>query len=121
MHNKPHKIPLCSSTKTGKLIDRVISNFSKTDCIKSNLWDVDTYPHGRDMYPLSLEWHDRIEYGKDDIIILLGQVVHENFIDISINKIIKVAHPSSKRSHIDMDKYVTDVVNKIKLKKEILC
>jgi hypothetical protein len=54
----------------------------------------------------------RFEPIYDDVIVLLGAEVHRNFI-LESNRIIKVAHPSSKRSHKEMDEFVSTTVAKI--------
>ena len=118
LHNKPDKMPLCGSTKSGKLINRVVKEFD-LPYQKTNMWDVDYYPTGNHE-ALSLEWYHRVEYSlSTDIIVLLGAKVHEKFIDMGFDHVLKFAHPSSKRSHKDMDEYVAKMVAAIKSKLEI--
>jgi len=114
MHNKIGKMPLCSSTRSGKLIDKIIDKLKPIECIKTNLYDVDYLPKtNEEKFSLAAEWHNRIEPKLNDIIVLLGAEVHKNYILISSNKIIKIAHPSSNRSHEAMNKYVSNTVEKI--------
>ena len=118
LHNKPDKMPLCGSTKSGKLINRVVKEFD-LPYQKTNMWDVDYYPTG-DHEKLSLEWYHRIEYSlRTDIIVLLGAKVLEKFIDMGFDHVLKFAHPSSKRSHVAMNEYVETMVKAIKLKMEL--
>lgn len=116
MHNKPHKKPLCSSTRTGKLVNRIIFALVPVDYIKTNLFDVDYFPSMTEQFDLAREWRDRVEPHKDDIIVLLGATVHEQFQPWPNDRIIKIAHPSSKRSHVEMDWYVDNAVTLIKKK-----
>ena len=113
MHNKPGKMPLCSSTKTGKLLNRILLNFRDMEIVKSNLYNIDFYPFHADKKELALDWHSRINPTVKDIIILLGAEVHKNFIEYLHLNTIKLAHPASKRSHESMDKYVVNAVEKI--------
>lgn len=115
MHNKVGEIPLCSSTKSGKLIDRIIEQFPNQVCLKTNLYATEYLPAIYDeRYELAMDWVDRIEPSPIDIIVLLGAIVQADCLYTSDN-IIKVKHPSSQRSHRDMDSYVNDCVNKINI------
>jgi hypothetical protein len=116
IHNKPGKTPLCSSTKSGKLIDRIIEGIKPVECLKTNLYDIDYFPVNHDeQIDLALEWHDRIYSDYDCVIILLGAHVRERFCRISgIGHIVEIAHPASERSHAEMDKYVSDAIEEIK-------
>lgn len=121
LHNKPHMRPLDINTKTGKLLQRIVNGLQGCEIVKTNLFDTDYLPHTNDCYALSLEWLDRVDYGTKDIIVLLGAFVHKNFPDIPC-KILKVAHPGSKRSHEEMNEYVervTDLIIKSISKHEI--
>ncbi len=111
MHNKPMKKPLCSSTKSGKLVDKIAFGFNH---LKTNLYNVDYYPKTEDeKYTLACDWIRRIDVFPNDIIILLGAEVHENFVFEHPGKIIKIPHPSSQRSHEQMSEYVLNARNKI--------
>lgn len=114
LHSKPHKTPLCGSTKTGKLINRII-NVLNTDIkiLKTNLFEVEYMPHRREYSQLRHEWYDTHLPTNDDIIVLLGALTHKEF-NYDFGRIIKIAHPASKRSHIDMDAYVEDTAKKIR-------
>jgi len=105
MHNKSDLVPLCSSTKSGKLINRVTDELN-CDTIKTNLYDVDYFPSPQEKYKLALDWHERIRPESDDIIVLLGAEVHKNFDNRYGYEVLKYPHPSSKRSHIQMDEFV---------------
>ena len=44
IHNKPGKIPLCSSTPTGKIIKQITEKIKTKKIVKTNLYDVDYLP-----------------------------------------------------------------------------
>lgn len=103
MHHKPGKIALCSSTKSGKLVDRIAEGFTH---IKTNLYGVEYYPKTlSEKEELAYDWISRINPSESDIIVLLGAEVHKNFVHKS-NRIIKIAHPTSQYSHEQMNEYV---------------
>lgn len=108
LHNKPGMKPLDVRTKSGKLIDRIVQPLTHR-CIPvrlTNLFDVDYYPKEEEMDKLIFEWVERIELSKHDIVVLLGQTVHDYFPKLPIKNLLKIAHPASKRSHEEMDEYV---------------
>jgi len=109
LHNKPGMKPLDSKTKSGKLIDRIIEKCRRhgMNVLKTNLFDIDRLPLKEEIQSLSFDWIERTELYKGDIIVLLGAMTHEHFPKLPMDKTpIKVAHPASKRSHVEMDEYV---------------
>lgn len=110
MHNKPHKNPLCSSTKSGKLVDKIAEGFNH---IKTNLYDVDYYPKEEEKRLLAVDWQYRVEPVEQDIIVLLGAEVHKYFF-YRQSRVIKIAHPASMWSHEQMNDYVLRAREKIK-------
>ena len=116
LHNKPGMKPLDSKTKSGKLIDRIIEKCRRhgMNILKTNLYDVDYVPEGKEKGELAFDWIDRVELFKGDIIVLLGAMVHYDFPNLTMDGLIKVAHPASKRSHADMDEYVEKTFELIK-------
>jgi hypothetical protein len=117
LHNKPDRMPLDILTKTGKLINRVIRELPKgIKIVKSNLFDVDEMPNPKEEYDLMTDWGFEHQPTDDDIIVLLGAYTHKVFKFRELAKIIKVAHPASKRSHKEVDEYVMKVSNLIKEK-----
>lgn len=114
IHNKPHTAPLCSSTKSGKVIDRIIKQLPGREVIKTNLYGIDYMPTTKKMkWALVLNWNSRIQPDQHDMVILLGKEVQRNF-PMDLLFIIKLAHPSSIWSGIALDKYITDAVMQIK-------
>lgn len=116
LHNKPGMKPLDSKTKSGKLIDRVIDKCRRhgMNILKTNLFDVDFMPLPDDIPLHCFEWIERVQLFKEDIVVLLGATVHKHFPDIPMLEIIKVAHPASKYSHLEMDEYVEKTFQLIK-------
>lgn len=114
LHNKPGKMPLCSSTKSGKLIDRIIKEGGFTNVQKTNLFDVEYYPTDeKRQLKLSMEWLHRFWPDASDITVVLGAATQAAFPGCH-GKTLKIAHPASKRSHADMNEYVTTTIEKIK-------
>lgn len=117
MHNKPDMLPLDVLTKSGKLIQRIISEFPGRLFVKTNLYDIEYYPRLHYIKRAhAMEWLDVNWPVEKDIIVLLGYEVHKNFIydNCICDNIVKAAHPSSQRSNVDMDSYVKNNVEKIK-------
>jgi len=119
MHNKPNTPPLSSSTRSGSLIDSIIRKIPSLETLKTNMWDVEEFPQVEEKTKLSLGWHDRIKWGKDDVIILLGAEVHKNFVAVEGMRLIKIGHPSAVRSFEAQDLYVSRAVGFIKSYKPI--
>ena len=116
IHNKPFLKPLDSSTKTGKLIDRIIKKLpADFEIVKSNIIDNDGPVPPNQILDYANEWYWNIEPQDNDVIVLLGvdvQKIHKNL--RQVGNLIKVAHPAYKKSHIAMNEYVEDVACKIK-------
>ena len=115
IHNKPQTLPLSWDTKSGKLLQRVIDDFPTLLFQKTNLYNLDYWPvHGQKLHYAS-DWHTRIKPNKEDIIILLGNEVQDNFIKRD-HIILHFNHPASIRSHKKMDRYVKSMITKIREK-----
>ena len=117
VHYKLNTMALCSSTKSGKLIDRIIAKIGNVEVLKTNLYNVEYYPKSKEeRVQLAHEWNFANSTTHSDIIVLLGAEVHNNYIPTE-GKVIKIAHPASKRSHKEMDEYVeksASLINKVK-------
>lgn len=114
IHNKPGKKPLDGSTKTGKIVDKIIEQLS-FECEKTNLYDLDYLPeHSEERQQLAVEWFYRINIQKKDVVILLGKDVQKNFIN-NLNGIclIKINHPSSLFGKIKTENYIKEAVKLI--------
>lgn len=119
MHNKPGMLPLDSKTRSGKLIDRIIEGI-QTDalqCVKTNLYDSLTWPQKFEESDL-IEWVYRNEVGLvRDIIVTLGDSVHQRFKKLIT---IKLGHPSAIWSNEKKDEYVAKAIEKIQLHIELV-
>jgi hypothetical protein len=115
MHNKPNKMPLCPSTKTGKIISRIIGELKPIECLRTNLYDIDFYPETQLKWQYARDWIFRINPQPEDIVVLLGQEVHNNYIK-SNGIVIKLPHPASNYSKLSIDEYVKRAVREIKVK-----
>ena len=118
LHNKPDKLPLCHSTKSGKLITRIINRLPKeVEKLRTNLYDINCFPDIDDIYSLQDQWYWTHLPVDDDVIVLLGAHNHNYFKFNDLN-IIKIAHPASRKSHEAMNDYVDKTVAKIL---ELIC
>lgn len=117
-HNKRGLKPLCSTSKSGELIDIIISHFQEYETILTNLYDTDETPHITTKHDHALLWHNRITASMDDVIVLLGKEVQKNFFPIPyMRKIIHIHHPGyilRPWSKVNVDEYVNSAVAKIK-------
>lgn len=113
VHNKPGLPPLCSTTKTGKMIDRVIAGID-IECLKTNLFDIDFMPDDLEAAHQYMNWFERIRPEAGDIVITLGKKVRSWFeISEYAFKVIMKRHPAGIYSNIKMDAYVESLVNQI--------
>jgi len=111
VHNKPGKLPLDSSTKSGKIIDIIAKGLNKK-IEKTNLYNSDYLPTERaEKDYLIEEWFYTTLPTNEDIIILLGCEVQKEF-KFELDNIIKLKHPAY-RKNIKKD-YITNAVNEIK-------
>lgn len=116
IHNKPGMKPLDSKTKTGKVIDRIIDQLKPLVCIKSNLFDRDYFPKGREeITKANYRWFFKYRPVINDIIVLLGNWTQMNFISGGA-RIIKLSHPASfmYRSKEQSERYILNAIEKIK-------
>lgn len=113
IHNKPGLTPLCSTTKSGKLIDRVIARVKCDMVLKTNLYDVDEMPIVAKEV-MAVNWLLLHKPTINDIIVLLGNEVFENFdFEGVLGYVLVRHHPASKRSRVSMDKYVEELSSQI--------
>ncbi len=115
LHNKPDLPPLSVVTKSGALLNQVIKLLPEIEFIKSNLYDLDHFPTNEDdNWQLACDWHYRVNPEPEDLIVLLGAHVHNNFLyDKTAAKKVKFAHPASIRSHEKMNNYVAKMIQTI--------
>lgn len=113
LHNKPDRKPLDILTKSGKLINRVIKELPKDiEIVKTNLFDIEKMPNPEEVIYLQNDWFWSTIPVYDDIIVLLGAYTHKTFKFDELN-IVKIAHPASMWSHLQMDNYILNTTIKI--------
>ena len=94
VHNKEGLMPLDPISRSGKVISEIIKRLPH-DCMRTNLFDLDEMPLTHEIKQVACEWFDRVPCNFDDVIVLLGDIVHRNFKNIYNNKVIKLPHPAS--------------------------
>lgn len=111
IHNKLNKLPLDSSTKSGKIIDQIILNF-RCECVKSNLFNTTSLPSDSiTCYVLALQWVDFYNPMPPDIIVLLGKLCQHYFISsIFCHNILKIPHPASLYSNSSKLEYINNAI-----------
>ena len=115
VHNKSDTNPLCKFTKTGKLLQRVIDQLPNMEFKKTNLFNIDHFPNTQDdTGMLARDWWWRVQLEPDDIIILLGAVVHKHFDSGRGWKTLKFGHPARVWSKKKQEEYVQKMVKAIK-------
>ena len=120
IHNKPDKPPLCSTTRTGKLVDAIIARVHeecpKLTCVKSNFFDANELPEVIDrtiLYANESNWRKRTGYKhKHTLVIGFGKVV-QHCLDLTGIKHLKFVHPASVRSNEKRKRYVHHVAQAI--------
>jgi hypothetical protein len=112
IHNKLGLKPLDSSTKSGKLIDRIISNLNGEECIKTNLFDCNEIPC-QEIKKFQKSWIKKYNPKDEDIIILLGNNTQKLFPKNICKRIIGVKHPSIIWSNKNKKKYIRNTLEKI--------
>lgn len=113
MHNKVGMKPLDSKTKSGKIIDAIIKELP-FKCIKTNLCEVEYLP--KDWLEINqhgIDWGEKYKPKEDDIVVLLGRWVQDNFFWNNC-KIVKLPHPASCMGNVNKEIYVKNAIAKIK-------
>jgi hypothetical protein len=128
IHNKPNKSPLDSSTLSGKRVDEIIKNIEhRIKCVKSNLYEVEYLPKDKVEKVFLIErWFLKYWEDQNDIVVLLGNIVHHSFPKDTIPCIMvsPIPHPSLQFSKIKPIEYINSAViqinNKINKLSDIL-
>lgn len=115
LHNKPNKTALCSSTRSGKTIDRIIEDLGEYECIKTNLYDVGWLPDGVNRFAYREAWRVNNGITDSDIIVGLGSKVKEGLEATSFD-FIHVYHPAARKisSNQLKEEYILETIDKIK-------
>jgi hypothetical protein len=120
VHNKPDMQPLDSKSRSGKMIDRVISGLQtevglfEAEFIKTNLFNaLQTYGTGKtDGAYYVGQWAKRVDYAQGDIVICCGAIVHSYFQKSAI-KFIRIGHPSGVWSKLKQEEYIINACIKV--------
>lgn len=97
--------PLDSRTMSGKLIDAVIKELPYK-CVKTNLCDADNFTQAeRDINAGNVSWNTKYIPENDDIVVLLGRWVQENFFFPGV-KTVKLPHPASIMGSPNKQEYI---------------
>lgn len=115
MHNKPGKTALDPTTRTGKIINFIISEsgFPPEYFRKTNLCNCESMPPVIDMPFHMKTFLERTHPSTGDVFILLGNWVQTYFRAPIGTTVIRVAHPSSFIGRHHRDLYITDVLAKL--------
>lgn len=115
IHNKPGLAPLDSSTRSGKLIDRIIAEMPGVQVVKSNLYDLDYLPDPPTGADVVRDWAARVYYDPNtDVAVSLGDNVHFAFLIAKKFHYVRLAHPSSIWAKGRRDKYVLSALELIR-------
>lgn len=116
IHNKPGLQPLCSTTRSGKVIDACIRELKpKYRTIKSNFFDLEDLPRDRTDIKYFFAWKERVGYNPvNDIVIMLGDMARRCFISRIGPGKIAMRHPASwATKHSSTDDFVLDLLIKL--------
>ncbi|HWY34004.1 MAG TPA: hypothetical protein VNX68_05115, partial [Nitrosopumilaceae archaeon] len=112
MHHKPGMKALDSKTKSGKILDEIISSI-KSNCVKTNLCETEYQPiDDEEIGKVAQEWYSKYEPKEKDVIVLLGMWVAENF-DRRHENTIELTHPASFKVSGNKSGYISDAIEKI--------
>lgn len=121
IHNKPGMLPLDSKTKTGEIIDKIITELGdEFVCIKTNLFDTDNMvTDKKEILKQNLNWNEKYDLMPEDIVVLLGNDVKNNFMAKHDNTVF-LSHPGwvVKKGHESKICYIQDSVILIKNKQK---
>ena len=109
IHNKPGRTPLSGLTKSGKVVDRIISLIENVECIKTNLFDTLFMPNWTEREFLANKWHDFYRPAIGDVVVLFGCHVQRHFVKKPGPKYVHVGHPSQVMTKKATEDYVLRV------------
>lgn len=110
MHSKPNTEVLCGSTKTGRIINKIIAEV-EFHCIKTNLSETDYLPDETELIKQMDLWMFKHNPKSKDIIILLGNWVAKHFSTNGELNTVKFRHPASLYGKEKENQYIEEVVN----------
>jgi hypothetical protein len=112
LHNKPGLPPLCSTTKTGKIIDIICSHFNGVEFEKKNIFPVEYLPGFYEREKLI----DQFEIEENTFYIGLGKITADSLDGLTSNS-NSFYHPSYvlRKGNKYKKEYIWNVVNFIEL------
>ena len=112
IHNKPGMSPLDSRTKSGKIIDAIISKLP-FECTKTNLCEVEHWPTEKaEISQHNKSWRKKYQPKQKHIIVLLGGWVIKHF-SVEHDIIVRIGHPASCMGATNVEKYIEKAVEAI--------
>ncbi len=112
IHNKPGLSPLDPSTKTGKVITRIIDLLpSNIEKLRTNLFDSDSIPKQNTGFEVG-KWVAQHWPNHDDIILVLGNEAWKYF-PVCKGRVFKVKHPGRIMGGVATDDYVQETATLI--------
>lgn len=113
IHNKPGMGPLDSRTKSGKVIDKMISNLPDFECVKTNFYDSTELPAIADHQDRN-NWQKRVGCKPGDLVVLLGSEVKLRWGNQSFDGIVvTIDHPAKVKTTEEKWEYFTDTIKTI--------
>jgi len=116
IHNKAGKEPLCSSTKTGKIVDEIAEQFAINDheVVKTNLYNIDSMPEGATHAAILVaDFFYRNKFAENDIVVLLGKDVQTVIPVMHTVSLLKLNHPSSVFGTEKRQAYIQQAIQSI--------
>lgn len=120
IHNKPGLTPLCSSTRSGKLIDGVIAAIKNphVEILKTNLYDLDYLPESENLKLDVTKWAERVGYDERfDTAITLGDKVQKAFKKWRPKDTgdVPIMHPAARWSQKNKERYIKSAVSNLEI------
>lgn len=112
IHNKNGRTALDSRTRTGKVIDEISKHLPLFETVKTNLCAIETFPDNKDISIHNDLWYNNHNPTKDDLIVLLGAWVKDNFEKRDF-RVLKLNHPAGEFRRGKTDEYIKKSVIKI--------
>lgn len=111
IHSKIGYKPLDSRTKSGQIIDNIISGVN-LPCVKSNLFLGTKIPTVEKMFQHARVWKNLYRPEESDIFVLLGRDVQRYF-PFPYKNIVKIQHPAVRRTTENKWKYINNAASQI--------
>lgn len=121
IHHKQGMRPLDSRTKTGKIVDRIITGIDdpEMEFIKTNMFDAYEIPvTAKEKASHILNWKRKYEpVMQPNIILALGYEVKRYLVVGQVFSAIRITHPAALFGTKAVDEYVSETIELIKQRK----